>query len=192
VQRKRCLALSNLLLLGLSVILSASAADEPLREGPARIRGVDAGVAQLVPDLQFKDIKGNAGNLGAHKSSKAIVIAMISPACPVSKRYGPTLANLEQEYVSKGVGFIFVSPIENTLPSALEAASQIYGWRGPVIQDADQKIATALGANSTTEVFVLDAARTLVIGERLMISTAWATRSMLPDIGIWPPLWTPC
>ncbi len=72
------------------------------------------------------------------------------------------LAAIEKQYESQGVKFIFVDPIEaDSIQDAMKTIS-LHGFRGPYVREAGGQIAAQLDAKSTTEVFVLDAARTLV------------------------------
>src|SRR6185503_17835070 len=71
-------------------------------------------------------------------------------------------AQLEKEFSAKGVQFLFVDPILSDTVSDLKAARRTHGFSGPVLRDPEGRFAQALGALSTTDVFVLDAARTLV------------------------------
>ena len=113
---------------------------DPIKQAPRVIRAAEMGVGTLVPDVAFTDLKGKPGKLSDFKSSKLLVVAMTDPGCPLCKKYAPTLAAIEKEYSVKGISFLLVNP------SAKSGAN----------------LAGALGARSTTEVFVLDSTRTLL------------------------------
>jgi peroxiredoxin len=116
----------------------------------------------MAPDLTAKAIDGTAFQLStAMKGQKAAVVAVTSSSCPLSKKYLPTLAKLEQDYVGKGVAFVLVDPIATDNPADLKELVQKAGLKAPVIHDADGKLCKALGATSTTDLFVLDAKRTV-------------------------------
>lgn len=68
------------------------------------------------------------------RDHKALVVMLDDPTCPVVKRYGPARERLQRDYAARGVAFLYISP---------DAA-------GP------------LGARTSADTFVLDAARTLV------------------------------
>lgn len=121
-----------------------------------------AGLGRLVPDLVVQPLAGKPFALSSLKSSPAVVIAFESTSCPVSKRVTPTLAALEKSYTAKGVKFIFVDPLETDSEADIQKAVKTHGLAGPFTRDQDGGIRAALKTRTTTEVFVLDAARTLV------------------------------
>ncbi len=86
--------------------------------------------------------------------SKATVLALTSPDCPVSKRYGPTLAGLEREYAGKGVRFVLVDAAEGANGTDLRAMATGLGLKGALA--VDRTWARALGATTTAETFVFD------------------------------------
>ncbi len=115
------------------------------------------GVGHLVDDLQLGDGVTLAELVRAEGTS-AVVVAMRDAGCPVSKKGRPALERLVESMAERGVRFVFVYPgAHQTLDDAradLEAD-------GLVVMDSDGALATALGARTTTEAFVLDRARTL-------------------------------
>lgn len=129
---------------------------DPIRQGPRVLRGAEAGVGAFIPDLAFTDVAGKAGKLSEYKNAKLLVIAFTDVGCPVAKKYAPTLAKLEKDFADSGVKFLFFDPIASDLPDDVKKLA------GRVVHDKDQKLAAALGAKTTTEVFVLDSARTVL------------------------------
>src|SRR5262249_38876207 len=67
----------------------------------------------------------------------------------------PSLARIEKEYAGKGVAFLFVNPFATDKPDGSAFA-------GRYVHDSDGKLTAALGATASTEVIVLDAARTVL------------------------------
>lgn len=129
---------------------------------PRVLKAGEYGVGHLVPDATVKDIQGREIKLGGFKSDKALVIINFSAYCPVSNKFGPELARLERDYASRQVAFLFVTSIAGeTTQDIMEYVSK-YQLKSPVVHDADGALAKMLGATTTTEAFVLDAARTLV------------------------------
>lgn len=136
---------------------AGSPADDSPKEAPKPRPAAEAGVGRRAPDLAGTDLTGKAFQLSEFaKGKKAVVIAVTSGSCPISKKYVPTLAKLEAEYGTKGVAFAFVNPIPTDKPTAPE------GFAGPYLADKDGALARLLGAESTGDVFVLDAKRTVV------------------------------
>jgi thiol-disulfide isomerase/thioredoxin len=128
---------------------------DPVKQGPQVIRAAEAGVGRLVPDVSFTDTTGKPGKLSDYKAGKLLVVAMTESGCPVCKKYAPTLAQLEKEYGPKGVSFLFVNPNAADTPNASSFA-------GRYVHDKNGSLTAALGAKTSTEVFVLDATRTVV------------------------------
>ncbi len=116
------------------------------------LKPAEGGVGRLVPNTSFTDLNGTASTLADFKSDKFLVVALTNDTCPLCRKYAPTLAKLETEFAAKGVSFLFVNPTDATAKSP---------FQGRYVLDRDGKLATALGAASTTDVFVLDAARTI-------------------------------
>jgi Ca2+-binding EF-hand superfamily protein/mono/diheme cytochrome c family protein/thiol-disulfide isomerase/thioredoxin len=134
----------------------------PARQGPRILKPGDVGIGRMIPDISFTDLAGTARKLSDFQDGKGIAIAFTSTTCPVSKRYAPSLARLESELRGKGVALLLVNPFASEKPDALRAEVKARGFQAPYIHDRDGAVARALDARSTTEVFLLDAKRTLV------------------------------
>ena len=98
---------------------------------------------------------GRSGQLSDFKNARLTVVAFTSTSCPISKKYASSLARIEKDYTAKGVAFLFVNPTATDKPDASTFA-------GRYVHDTDGKLTAALGATATTEVIVLDAARTVL------------------------------
>jgi hypothetical protein len=143
----------------------AGAGDPSPREAPVVLPSKDLGIGRRVEDLSFVDLDGKAGRLSDWRDRKAVVICLTSTTCPVARKYGPTLVRLAVEFQGRGVEFLAVNVSESEVERAMRealAAARAAGYRGRYVADRGQKLGKALGARSTTEVFVLDRARTLV------------------------------
>jgi len=136
--------------------------DDTLKEQPQLLKGGEYGVGRMVPELALKDLAGHAGKLGVAAGNKALVVACISASCPLSNKFAPELARLEKEFGPQKVAFLLVNPIPGEQTANLQKFTATYGLTSPVIPDPQGTLAGALGAVTTTDVFVIDAARTLV------------------------------
>jgi thiol-disulfide isomerase/thioredoxin/mono/diheme cytochrome c family protein len=131
-------------------------------ESPQPRAAAGAGIGRMVPEATFTDLSGGSRQLSSLlKDSDFTVIAVTSPSCPLSQKFAPTLAALEDQWKSKGVRFVFIGAIESDPPEALGSLAKQHGWDGICTPDGKQDLLRALGAESTTEVFILDRARTL-------------------------------
>ena len=143
-------------------ITSTTPSESPVRRGPQVIMPGEYGIGKQISPLSFTDITGLPHSLSDFADKKAIVFAMTGTGCPLCLKYAPTLARIEQQYRGRGVEFIFVNPNQSEQLQALNNAVQTHGFKGPYVQDGKRDLPKALQANTTTEVFVLDRARTLV------------------------------
>ena len=143
--------------------LTAARAVEPLKEQARPLARFETNAGQMIPDLRVTDMEGRAASLRAMAAShKALVIAFMSPTCPLSAKLLPTLAAVEKEFAAGGAAFIYVNPTASDSPDAIRGAVKQHGLKGAVVHDKDLAVAAALRASSTTEVFVMDAAATLI------------------------------
>ena len=135
--------------------------DSP-RQGPKLIKAGELGVGRQVPDLELQDLDGQKRTLSALGEGKPVVVALVSSSCPVSKRYLPTLAGLEKEFAARGAKFVLIAPTATDTPEELRTALKNAGVMAPCVPDLNGAISRTLGATSTTDVFVVDGARTIV------------------------------
>ena len=146
----------------LLVASSARAEDDPLQGRPRPLKPGAHAVGTLIPDVAFTDLDGKAGALSDFAHKQALVIAYTNASCPVCKRYGPKLGRLAKTWAKRGVAFLFVNPTPGEDPAVVRAARKAFGMDGRYVIDEGQRFSQALRATTTAEVFVLDAARTLV------------------------------
>jgi len=119
-------------------------------------------VGERVPDLEFATIDGWEGALSSFASSSAIVLVVRDTGCPVSGRYGPRLARLEQEYSQRGVQFVYLNLGPQETAESIGEEIETFGFGGPYIHDPEGRFGHALRVRATTEVFVLDPSLTLI------------------------------
>ncbi|MEI9895807.1 MAG: redoxin family protein [Chthoniobacter sp.] len=134
----------------------------PLKEQPQLIKGGDRGVGRRVDDLTLQNREGKDVKLAAAPGDKALVVALFSATCPISNKLGPELARLEKEYTSQHVAFSLVNIAPETKPDEVRKFITDFGLTSPVFNDPAQAWQRTVAATTSTEVFVLDAARTLV------------------------------
>lgn len=132
------------------------------RQEPKRVKANEHGVGAMVPDAPFTDLDGKPRQLSALASGKALVIALTSTSCPIAKRYLLSLAALQRDFSGKEVTFLLVAPTSTDTPEELRGAFKEAGVSATCARDGAGTLSKTLGALSTTDVFVLDARRTLV------------------------------
>jgi mono/diheme cytochrome c family protein len=133
-----------------------------LRQGPRPLKAADHGVGRLIADIAFTDLAGASQKLGSLTKQRAIVVAMTSTSCPLSKRYLPTLANLANSYSQRGVTWVLVNPMATDKPEDIQNAAKCVAGNAIYVHDRDGSLAKAVGALTTTDVIVLDAFRTVI------------------------------
>jgi peroxiredoxin len=112
-------------------------------------------LGSTVGDFSLTDLKGNAVDYASLKGSTTVVI-FIATACPISNGYNERMKAVYNDYVPKGVHFVFINA--NATEPAVEVAkhAQAHGFPFPVYKDPDGAVADRFGAQVTPEAFVMD------------------------------------
>ncbi len=134
----------------------------PIRQAAQRLIPGEHGVGRLIAELHMTDIDGRPLSLSAYRHHTALVIAFTNTSCPICKKYAATLAALEDRYAKQNVAFLFINPTASDKLATIRESIATQGFDGRYGRDDEQVFARALGAKHTTDVFVLDARRTLV------------------------------
>jgi mono/diheme cytochrome c family protein len=124
-----------------------SAADEP----PVVALG-----ARVKSSNSLRDLRGSARPLTSFKGQRALVLAFLGSECPISNLYLPALLDLEKKHRAAKVQFLAIYP--NAGDDLDRAAAHAYDndLPFPVLIDAGQKLADALGVRRVPTVVVLD------------------------------------
>jgi len=148
----------------LSAASTALAADEParLRRSTQIEDGAPLGVGRQTPVLRFETITGQQRDTATLlRERNGMVYVMTSTGCPLSIKYGARLAAIEKRFADT-TRFVYVNTVRAESQDDMRRQIREYGFRGPYAPDRERKMIEALGARTTTEVFVIDAARTLI------------------------------
>ena len=140
----------------------ASSVSPELRQRAKLLRPADHGVGRFIADVPFSELDGKQRSLCEFKDRKFVVVAMTSTSCPLSKKYLPTLVELAKKYSAQGVQFIAVNCVSTDKADAMQSAAKSLGAAALYVHDADENLARHVGAMTTTDVLVLDPARTVV------------------------------
>lgn len=130
--------------------------------GPEILKPGEVGIGRMIGDVKFRTLDGKELSLGSFKDRKGLVIIMTSATCPVSKRYLPSVTKLAAEIKEQGLGLLLVNALGSEKPEDIRAQLAAAGLSAPYAHDTDKRLTAALGARTTTEVFLLDPARTLI------------------------------
>ena len=145
-----------LLVAGAWLVQNAGAAADlrtrPAVNGPAIL----GSLGEAVPDFAFRTVDGQVGVLGDLLERGPVVVAVRDASCPVSRRYGPNLAALEDELAPLGVQFLYVNVAQADPEDVREAEIARFGFDGPYALDRTGGVRRALQPQTTTEVFLID------------------------------------
>jgi len=119
-------------------------------------------IGRQVADIELAYLDGTRGRLAQEMGPKGLVVFVRGAECPVSKRYGSETARIEDEYRPRGLGFLFVDMEDPSAPAEIREEVGAFGFEGRYALDPEQRLGLELGATRTSEVFLLDAARTLL------------------------------
>lgn len=130
--------------------------------GNGTIRAEDSDrIGRKVEDFTLRDFRGKEHSLAELKDARLVVLAFVGTECPLAKLYAPRLVELAKEYQGKGVAFWGISSNSQDSITELASFARVNGIEFPILKDAGNKIADALGAQRTPEVFLLDENRTV-------------------------------
>ncbi len=153
----------NVLIAILTLGVGTATASDRIRQAPQPLRGGDHGVGQLAEAVKFQDLAENSFDLGQlARQHRAVVIAMTSTSCPLSLKYYPTLVELAKKYAQHNVRFVLVNPVAADKVAAMQAAARQLGENASYTFDKTGSFAGAIGAETTTDVIVIDQSRTIV------------------------------
>lgn len=122
----------------------------------------DVGVGRYIPDASASDLSGKPVSWRSARGEQLTVIALTSITCPLSKKFAPALARIEAAYAGKGVKFVHVNVSGQDTAAEMQEQVESLALKGLYLDDKDQNLISILNAKTTTEVFVVDAANTLV------------------------------
>lgn len=138
-------------LLGLGMLAGGSMAGRLQAEELPAPSTEDAAAVAL-EDTSGKPI--TVGDLSA--DSAWVVVAFLGTECPLARLYAPRLNQLAAEYAQQGVRFLAVDANRQDTAAELAAFARQHQLSFPVLRDPQARLADALGATRTPEVFVLD------------------------------------
>lgn len=119
--------------------------------------------------LGFEHAPGADGRLysmDSFRDAKLLVVVFMSNRCPGVKAYDARLAKLQEEFEARGVQFVGINPIDESLyPTEslqeMAVAARERNLAFPYLKDASQTLARRFGAVCTPHTFVLDETRTI-------------------------------
>lgn len=99
--------------------------------------------------------------LSSFSEKRIIVLAFLGTECPLAKLYGSRLQEIADKFESDDVAVIGVCSNKQDSLTELSAYVHRFEIGFPMLKDVGNRLADAVGATRTPEVFVFDASRTL-------------------------------
>ncbi len=134
--------------------------------GPARsavpVHPADRSIGRFVADFSFTDLDGKPHRLSSFSTSGLTVVAMTSTSCPLSRKYLPSLAELTRSLADQPISFILVNCVPSDEPSAMQRAQATLHPNAVYAVDHAESFAQHMQATTTTDVILLDKARTVL------------------------------
>lgn len=139
-----------------------AAEDPSFKEAPQFLKGTEHGVGRMVADISLKTLKGADLKLSSAAGKNGLVIALFSGSCPISGKLAPEIARLEKDLQKQDVALLLVNAPPGQKAEEITKFISDHKLVSPVASDAGGQLSQQLAATTTTEVFLLDAARTLI------------------------------
>ncbi|MBV9817269.1 MAG: thioredoxin family protein [Solirubrobacterales bacterium] len=115
------------------------------------------------PDFALPDTTGASWS---PTEAPATVLVFTCNHCPYALAWHDRIADAARDYAERGVRFLAINANDaerypRDSPQAMRERVEREEWPMPYLHDATQEVAGAYGAQTTPDVFVLDASRTL-------------------------------
>lgn len=111
-------------------------------------------IGAAFPAFTLKDSAGTEHTLAQYKD-KIVVVNFCTQECPFSLGVEPSINALATTYKDKDVVFLGVDSNKDLEAAAVQKHVQEAGLAYPVLKDVDNKLADAVGARVTPEIFVI-------------------------------------
>ncbi len=124
-------------------------------------------IGNTIADFTVTDTDGKERSLASLKGKSGTVLIFVAVQCPVSNAYNERMEKLAQDYKAKGINVVGVNA-NSTEPAAdVKAHAAEKHLTFPILKDAGNKVADALGATRTPEAYFLDSNNKLLYHGRI-------------------------
>lgn len=120
-----------------------------------------------LPDVSLADVDGVRHRLPELASGRPLLLAFMCNHCPYVQHVERVVGSLASDLIARGLAFVAV--MSNDVAAypeddveGMRAQIGRAGWDFPYLIDADQSLALTLGAACTPDLFLFDAAGSLV------------------------------
>lgn len=124
--------------------------------------GQGIGIGGAMGNFSLQDLQNRVQVLDTLKGRNGAVVIFLSAQCPVVKVYKDRINELAAEARAKGINFIGINSNSTESLDVIRADAGEKGYRFPVLIDKGSTIADKLGAQTTPEVFFINADNVLL------------------------------
>lgn len=118
-------------------------------------------VGRRIPNFVLSTADGKQAGLADFGDKQFLMVVFLGTECPIGNAFVPVLRDLEQQYREKKVGVVAINASPGDTPEAIEKHVEDYDVTFPVLVDTRQETVSLFGAKRLSEVFLLDARRTV-------------------------------
>ena len=113
-------------------------------------------LGRQVTEFSLRDSDSREHKLADYADKQFVVLAFLGVECPLAKFYAPRLNKLAEQYAARGVAFLAVDSNQQDSIAEMQAYARAQALKIPFMKDPGNRLADAVGAQRTPEVFVLD------------------------------------
>jgi peroxiredoxin len=118
-------------------------------------------VGSAMENFSLADTNGKVQSLNDLKGKNGAVIIFVSSQCPVVQGYNERMKQIATDYKARGINLIGINSNVTENGEQIKTHAEMK-YNFPVLIDKNSSLADKLGANSTPEVFYVDAKNVLL------------------------------
>jgi len=124
-------------------------------------------IGATIDEFTLPDTDGKDHSLASLKGKNGTVLIFIAVQCPISNAYNERMEKLSQDYKARGINVVGINSNVTEPADAVKAHAAAHKLTFMILKDPGNKIADALGATHTPEVYFLDANNKLLYQGRI-------------------------
>ena len=120
--------------------------------------GAELSIGSRAPEFELRTVEGElASSASLRANAQVTVVGFVAAQCPVTNAYNQRMIALYKQFSSRGVAFVLVNSNSNETAEEMKLYAKQAALTYPVYRDAGNRVADLFGAQTTPEIFVLDA-----------------------------------
>ncbi|WP_153557919.1 redoxin domain-containing protein [Roseimaritima sediminicola] len=116
-------------------------------------------IGRSIADFTLDNCYGKPVSTRDYADKPYLVVAFLGTECPLAKLYGRRLSDLHSRYADRGVAVLGIDANKQDSLSEMLAYANRHELNFPFLKDRGNRVADAMGAERTPEVFLLDRQR---------------------------------